>query len=348
MFGLMPGARVRWSALALAALLVGVAGCRTPPPPAVAAEPTWPILLVHGMAGSPVMPMVGEYFGDVRPALAAEGHSVFTPALSAYADTETRSAQLAAAVDEALRLTGARRVHIIAHSQAGLDARYLVEVKGYADRIGSLTTVATPHRGTPVADTFRPLPGPLLDLALSVANTFQRAEFAIVDGNGAVEVLSQLNSPDDPGEYPVPAFSFAGVTGRPRDGACDGGAWGDYTGSAAAQAWLLPLSAAVSSSQRGQWRSNDGLVPVDSARWQHFLGCLPGDHLAVVGMTWTHPEGEGATPFDPVSFYRAYARALRMVEKTGRADLLVANPPPQALRWTRLRSPHVGAPGGGR
>src|SRR5260370_2498188 len=47
-------------------------------------------------------------------------------------------------------------VHIIAHSMAGLDARYLLShnLQGLANpgRVVSLSTVATPHYGSPVAD----------------------------------------------------------------------------------------------------------------------------------------------------------------------------------------------------
>jgi hypothetical protein len=45
-----------------------------------------------------------------------------------------------------------RRVNIIAHSIGGFDARHLITHLGMADRVSSLTTVATPHRGTCVAD----------------------------------------------------------------------------------------------------------------------------------------------------------------------------------------------------
>ena len=47
-------------------------------------------------------------------------------------------------------------VHIIAHSMGGLDSRTLIarNLHGLSDpgRIASLTTVSTPHRGSPVAD----------------------------------------------------------------------------------------------------------------------------------------------------------------------------------------------------
>src|SRR5207344_275133 len=46
----------------------------------------------------------------------------------------------------------AKKVNVIAHSMGGLDARYAIARLGLGDRIASLTTIGTPHRGTPVAD----------------------------------------------------------------------------------------------------------------------------------------------------------------------------------------------------
>jgi triacylglycerol esterase/lipase EstA (alpha/beta hydrolase family) len=39
----------------------------------------------------------------------------------------------------------------------GLDARYAISLLGLARRVASLTTIGTPHRGTPVGDGFGPL-----------------------------------------------------------------------------------------------------------------------------------------------------------------------------------------------
>src|ERR1044071_1240339 len=46
-------------------------------------------------------------------------------------------------------------VHIIAHSMGGLDARFLLSPDNpdnMADKVSSLTTISTPHKGSPVAD----------------------------------------------------------------------------------------------------------------------------------------------------------------------------------------------------
>src|SRR5215467_12843810 len=45
-------------------------------------------------------------------------------------------------------------IHIIAHSMGGLDSRFILSnnLNALASRIKSLSTLSTPHRGSPVAD----------------------------------------------------------------------------------------------------------------------------------------------------------------------------------------------------
>jgi hypothetical protein len=51
-------------------------------------------------------------------------------------------------------------------------------------------------------------------------------------------------------------------------------------------------------------RPHDGVVPVDSARWTGFLGCLPTDHL---DMTRAGARPADELDLDLVAFYRRAA-----------------------------------------
>src|SRR6185295_1663942 len=68
--------------------------------------------------------------------------------------SEVRAQAIAKQIDTILARTGKAKVNLVGHSQGGLDARILASPNGlkYGDRIASVTTVATPHRGTKVAD----------------------------------------------------------------------------------------------------------------------------------------------------------------------------------------------------
>jgi triacylglycerol lipase len=316
-------------ALLLSVSLVGgLSACQTAPE-VTKASSGWPVILVHGFGGSTDYPIVGDYFHGVRDVLAADGVEVLAPSLPRFASSKERARALAAVVDKALVASGKERVHLIAHSQGGLDSRYLIEHLGYDTKVGSLTTLSTPHEGTPVAMIWEPFPDPLVDVALSVP------ALKSTDGSGAVDTLSGGEwSPARERAYPVPAFSFAGLAGTDLQGACEGGLWGKPSHVAAPQTWLLGQWSMINASRPGVVRANDGLVPVDSARWQRFLGCLPADHVALIGLGGFAFEAEEAA-FRPGPFLRDYIRTLRVLEQGGSADDVVYNPPPSLGRLMR-------------
>jgi pimeloyl-ACP methyl ester carboxylesterase len=111
-------------------------------------------VLVHGYFGTDQFFGLLDYFHDVPERLRSAGYDVTTPVTDAFNWSEARAAQLAVQVDAVLARTGARKVNLLGHSQGGMDARVLVSGLGYADRVASVTTVATPHRGTPLLTVF--------------------------------------------------------------------------------------------------------------------------------------------------------------------------------------------------
>jgi triacylglycerol lipase len=94
-----------------------------------------------------------HYFRNVKTHLEAHGFRVYHTDV-AFADrVDIRAQQLGDQINQIMRETGSGKVHIIAHSMGGLDARHLiVDIPGMADRVASLTTIGTPHFGTRLAD----------------------------------------------------------------------------------------------------------------------------------------------------------------------------------------------------
>lgn len=126
-----------------------------------------PIVLAHGIARFDVLlellrnrlqlPQTElgdgfQYFKGITSHLEAHGFRVFHPNQDFAGSVDLRAQQLRARVDETLAVTGAKKVHIIAHSMGGLDARHMIVDKGMADRVASLTTIGTPHLGTILAN----------------------------------------------------------------------------------------------------------------------------------------------------------------------------------------------------
>lgn len=112
-----------------------------------------PIVLAHGILGFDHIRLgrwvLSSYFHRVPEALQAGGNRVLVARVSATDSIAARAAQLVAFLD---RHCPHEPVHIIGHSMGGLDARYAICRLGLASRVLSLTSVGTPHRGSPFAD----------------------------------------------------------------------------------------------------------------------------------------------------------------------------------------------------
>ncbi len=110
----------------------------------------YPIVLVHGFLGWDTIAGL-NYWYQIPEGLKSDGATmVYEVELSQSNSDVVRGEQLLAQVQQILATTGAKKVNLIGHSQGGLDARYVAAVQ--PELVASVTTVATPHLGSPVAD----------------------------------------------------------------------------------------------------------------------------------------------------------------------------------------------------
>lgn len=116
----------------------------------------YPIIMVHGIGFRDLKYF--NYWGRMPRILKQNGAVIYYGHQNAWGTIEGNAARIADTVDRALRETGAKKVNIIAHSKGGLDSRYLISRLGYADRVASLTTMSTPHRGSELIDLLNKLP----------------------------------------------------------------------------------------------------------------------------------------------------------------------------------------------
>jgi triacylglycerol lipase len=248
----------------------------------VEAVPRHPVVLVHGVLGF-VRQTVGRllsfaYFQGVEDRLRAEGVPVHTLALPPLAGVETRARALA----DAVARIGAPRVNLVAHSMGGLDARWYVGRLGGAQRVASLTTISSPHRGTTVADWG----GQRLGRALAGRRLLEGLGVDATAFDDLTCEASERRNATLAAAPQVPTFSYGGA--RP---------W--Y-----AVAAPLQLSFRVLQRREGP---NDGLVSASSARWGEYLGTLDADHFAQTGWHWTPP---GLARFAHLDFYARLASDL--------------------------------------
>src|ERR1051325_699937 len=117
------------------------------------------IILLHGLFGfraQPLGPIKVEHFRGIAEALEREGHTVVTTGVNPVGSIAQRAKQLEQQLHEIIteKLPGGEKVLLIAHSMGGLDARCVLadEDSKIAEHISALITIATPHRGSPIAD----------------------------------------------------------------------------------------------------------------------------------------------------------------------------------------------------
>ncbi len=109
----------------------------------------YPIVLVHGLCMKDTFFL--KSWGRIDRILRIQGYTVYKSRVDAIGSVETNAAQLKEEILSILRETGAEKVNIIAHSKGGLDAKYMIQNLDMALRVASLTTLCTPHRGSPIA-----------------------------------------------------------------------------------------------------------------------------------------------------------------------------------------------------
>ncbi len=92
-----------------------------------------------------------HYFKGIASFLKKRGVEVYHSSVSFAADVDTRARDLKKEVLRILEKSGKEKVHIIAHSMGGLDARHMIVNEQMSEYVATLTTIGTPHKGTPVA-----------------------------------------------------------------------------------------------------------------------------------------------------------------------------------------------------
>ncbi len=132
----------------------------------------YPIVLVHGI----VLKDLGFFraFGRIERTLTEDGNTVRTARIDGFGTIESNARQLKDEVLRVLDETGAERVNLIAHSKGGLDCKYMIRELGMEDRVATLTTLCTPHKGSPIATGILRLPRPVLSFIAFWINLWYR------------------------------------------------------------------------------------------------------------------------------------------------------------------------------
>ncbi|MFT3836040.1 MAG: hypothetical protein QM723_03460 [Myxococcaceae bacterium] len=305
--------------------------------------PRYPLVLVSGIDGTPLF----DWNPRIAAGLEAWGVETHHIQVLPWATTPERADDLWQSLRSLRAHLGPdARLNLVCYAVGGLDCRYLVSPGGLfandpaslveaQQAVASITTIATPHRGTEVADAalgelqsgsaddlLQALAGDGVSVRVSDDAEVERT----LEGLG-VDALDRFDASvtDAPG---VQYFSWAGVSaiaghstdksdaaiaehcvdssGRP--------AWFAHDGTHDSLAPPLVVTAPFSYLSHGaggetMHAPSDGMVSVESAKWGYFLGCLPADHYDLVGELG-HTTRDPVTGFDPVVLYKTQASLL--------------------------------------
>jgi len=227
----------------------------------------YPIVLAHGICRFGVIDpgQAGNgqfgYFRNIGSALRERGFRVYHSRVSWAGGVRRRAADLRSELN---RITEGfslfPKVHVIAHSMGGLDARHMICRWKMQERVASLSTVSTPHWGSSFADWgIRHLGG-----LIKIAGTLG------LDVRGfrdlTTERCRRFNEEADEFERAngVQYRTYAGVQIREKVAAA------------------LRFSYDVIEREEGE---NDGLVSLRSAKWRDdlFVRQIAADHTNEIG-----------------------------------------------------------------
>ncbi len=186
-----------------------------------------------------------HYFRRIRPYLQEKGFDVEHADTGFAEQIDTRADRLAAAVLLTAEKYKAEKVHIIGHSMGGLDARHMaVEIPQISEKVASITSIGTPHHGTPFADFF-------MDLGTDEAIKFVNDHF-FLDFRGFLAITTE--AAQEFNERAAPAEAANGV---------------QYFAYAAFQEKekIFELMKPIWQYIYERKGDNDGLVPASSQAW---------------------------------------------------------------------------------
>ncbi|MCB0718760.1 MAG: lipase [Bacteroidetes bacterium] len=253
----------------------------------------YPVVMMHGL-GAVAGIRRGGHLRDAAAFLRTRGVWSYAPNVSPYNTVESRCAIWLDRLSHVFEETGADKVNLVAHSMGGLDARHLIASMGLHSRVASLTTIATPHRGSAPANFILEQPDRVRKLITDFANWIgtQIAPGSDADFKQAVIELTPDNivntfNPATPDHPDVKYWSYGGMAGRGTDWAVN------------------PFLRIFNGYLYEREGPNDGMVSVQSSRWGEYLGDIQADHAQQVGFTFP-----GSSSFEQTAFFASVAERL--------------------------------------
>ncbi|KAK3806398.1 MAG: Alpha/Beta hydrolase protein [Benniella sp.] len=306
--------------------------------------PRYPIVLCHGLFGFDKMGpdsiphLQIHYWSGIQQALNKLGAKVIVAKVPRTGSIKERAEDLHKILSATME---GSPVNFVAHSMGGLDCRYLIShIHDRNYDVQSLTTLATPHRGSPVMDWFRDNVGvghmlrseeeamrKLGEARLPRATVSETAEAfntILRDSTGRIPPPSVDEAATHPGYvnallnrlipyFDTPAYAnltttYCNQVFNPNTPDDPRVAYFSYGGAVPQIPLWAPLGLPweVIHATEGD---NDGLVSTKSARWGHYVETVEADHWDM-NNRWRLKIGYDQRPFDAIELYMSLATRL--------------------------------------
>jgi len=258
----------------------------------------YPLILVHGLGMRDDLKMF-KYWGNIPEKLMEKGISVYLSNQMAFHTIEFNAEILRDRILEILKETKSEKINIIAHSKGGIESRYMISKLDMATKVASLTTIASPHRGSSLANWVLEIANE--NNALSFSEKILKS-LAVWQGDSSPEILPafrqmtlecmedfNLRVSDSPLVY---YQSYGGtINGKPY------GLWADFKKK-------------IIQEREG---INDGVVSQKSFEWANFRGIVK----SAKGLDISHHEIVGITHFTDFDASEFYTKVVLELSEMG-------------------------------
>ncbi|KAI8647829.1 Alpha/Beta hydrolase protein [Parasitella parasitica] len=305
--------------------------------------PREPIVLCHGLFGFDIRgpqnfpALQFHYWSGVEDTLAKLGAKIIVTKVPQAGSIWERSHALHTILKSILV---GKNVNFVAHSMGGLDCRHLLtNIHNRPYQVQSLTTICTPHRGSPVMDWFRDQFGvgqsqvpvhtgdgqwsPATTTISTKNNTLRQAGGDGLSASSALKWSSKLPSLkldkllvdwfDEPA-YAHLTTDFCNDYFNPNTPDDPTVKYYSYGAAAKFPAWssLLGIPGQMVQEKEGD---NDGIVSVESAKWGTYVKTIQADHWDLSGKShipyrFRASKSESGQEFDRLEFYAEMATHL--------------------------------------
>lgn len=257
----------------------------------------YPLFFIHGI-GFKDNSKFYSYWGRIADCLKAHGAAVFFSNHDRIGTIHDNAVKIKAKLDYLIKTENLEKVNIIAHSKGGIEARYLISALGAAAHTASLTTFASPHRGIKAIDIACRIP-----FAMSAANPFVNAYFKFWGDTNpqfkkTVEELGFENMKKFNAENKnAPNVQYFSYAAKMKNALSDP---------------IFLLSFPIVTYTDG---ANDGLIPIESAKWGIFKGII--ENTGGRGVSHADMVDIRRAPIDKLDITRIYIEHIRELKKLG-------------------------------